>query len=125
MPTTTTIKWNWPLLASILTALAGVAGTVLTPIYGSTLSGQVQNILMAISALLLAIPAAHAASAALTRSNMRFSAQFAREQAAQDRVDAFAAATQAGHTLVVGTPADTPVPASVPMAAASAARPAQ
>ena len=101
MPTTT-IKWNWPLLASILTAFAGVAGTVLTPVYGTNLSGQVQAILMAISGLLLAIPTTHAASAALTRSNAKWTASFAREQEALRPTQ--------GQTFVVSTPTS-PVPA--------------
>ena len=104
---TTTIKWNWPLLASVCTALAGVAGTVLTPIYGTQLSGAVQDLLQALSGLLVLIPTTHAASAALSRSNAVWQAAFAREQAALDRPPP--GPETYGHTYVLPSTGSAPV----------------
>ena len=52
---TTTKKFNWALLGAILTGLAGAAGTVLTPIYGTNLATNVQDILQAFSGLFAAL----------------------------------------------------------------------
>lgn len=53
------MKINWTFLASIASALAGVAGTVITPVYGTGLGSSVQGILQAVSGLLIAIGAWH------------------------------------------------------------------
>ena len=60
MPTTI----NLPLITSILAALAGAAGTILTPLYGNGLATTVQAVIQAISALLVVIPVTHASSVA-------------------------------------------------------------
>jgi hypothetical protein len=60
----TKININLPLVVSVLHSLAGVAGAVLTPVYGSQLSTASQGLLLAISALLVAIPGYHVASVA-------------------------------------------------------------
>ena len=65
-----TIKLNWPLLGAIVASIAGVVGTILTPIYGSSLTTQIQAVLQALSALLIAIPTWHVASTAATTSKM-------------------------------------------------------
>jgi hypothetical protein len=55
-----TMKLNLPMIAAFLGALAGIVGTVLTPIYGTHLTGEVQGVLQALSGLLLAIPVTYA-----------------------------------------------------------------
>lgn len=62
MPTNS--KINWVLLGSIVTTISGFVGTVLTPIYGSALTSNVQGILQAVSGLLAAIGAFHVTSVA-------------------------------------------------------------
>ena len=69
-----TIKFNWPLVASFVAALAGVVGTVLTPTLGDTLSTNVQAVLMAISGLLLVVPVHQASSTAAARSQAKYAA---------------------------------------------------
>lgn len=52
-----------PTLAKIVTIIslaAGVAGSIITPIYGVDLASAVQGVLQAVSALLVLIPSAHA-----------------------------------------------------------------
>lgn len=66
---------NLSLVASILSALAGVAGTVLTPIYGSNLSSAVGAVLQALSGLLVAIAAYHVTSVATTQAKAKIAAQ--------------------------------------------------
>ena len=58
----TSISINWAKVIAFLTALAGVAGTVLTPIYGSNLAGAVQGVILGVSGLLIAITGYHATS---------------------------------------------------------------
>jgi hypothetical protein len=100
-----TVKINWPWLGSIAAALAGVVGTIITPIYGDTLSSQVQNILLAISGLLLAIPTIHVAQVATARSNARYASELAWEN--QRRGAQVAAQTQVDQAVRV-------VPGAVP-----------
>lgn len=57
-----TVNLNWASVVAIVSALAGVAGTIITPIWGAQLASEVQGILQGLSALLVAIPAFHASS---------------------------------------------------------------
>jgi hypothetical protein len=72
-----TINFNWPLVGSVLSALAGIAGTVLTPTLGANLSSNIQAVLLAVSGLLLAIPAHQAAMTASHRSQTKYAAKLA------------------------------------------------
>lgn len=65
------MKINWTLLASIVSALAGVVGTVITPIYGSSLSASVGGVLQAVSGVLLAIGAFHVSSVAVAQAKAK------------------------------------------------------
>ncbi|MDE2096446.1 MAG: hypothetical protein KGL39_04310 [Patescibacteria group bacterium] len=55
-------KINLSMVASVLSALAGVVGTVLTPTLGSHLATQTAVTLQAVSGLLLAIAGWHVTS---------------------------------------------------------------
>ena len=46
---------SWATIIAVFSALAGVIGTVLTPLLGSSLAGGVQVVLQAISGLLVLI----------------------------------------------------------------------
>lgn len=56
---TTTMNFNWTTIAAVLSALAGVAGSVITPIWGSNLATSVQAVLQAISGILVVIAGWH------------------------------------------------------------------
>ena len=66
-----TIKINWPLLATLTATLAGAAGTILTPMYGESLSNAVQAVLQALSGLLLIIPTVHASQIVVGQASTR------------------------------------------------------
>lgn len=51
---------TWAKALAAFSALAGASGAVLTPLLGSTLSGAVQTALVAISGVLVLIPATSA-----------------------------------------------------------------
>jgi len=57
-----TVTFNWQTVTALVAALAGVAGTIITPIWGTQLASEIQGILQGLSALLIAIPAFHATS---------------------------------------------------------------
>jgi hypothetical protein len=67
---------NLPLIAAICAALAGVAGTILTPLYGANLSTAVSAVLQALSGLLVLIPTLHASSVAATTGKLRARAKY-------------------------------------------------
>jgi hypothetical protein len=46
---------NWPTIIAVVSAIAGVTGTVLTPLIGSSLATGVQTVLQAVSGLLILI----------------------------------------------------------------------
>jgi len=50
---TTNVKWS--VLIATISALAGVAGSILTPLLGSNLAAGVQVVLQAVSGLLVII----------------------------------------------------------------------
>ena len=62
------MKINLALIASIISALAGATGTVLTPIYGSNLSAGVAAVLQAVSGLLVLIGGYHVTSVATAQA---------------------------------------------------------
>lgn len=72
-----TVNINWATLGAIAAALAGIAGTILTPIYGSGLSGEVQAVLQGLSALLIAIPGWHITSVAASKAKYNHLAKMA------------------------------------------------
>ncbi len=55
------MKINWTLVAQIVAAVAGVVGTVVTPIWGSQVASSVQDFLQALSGVLVLIPTLTAA----------------------------------------------------------------
>jgi hypothetical protein len=69
------VKINLPLVITVLAALGGIAGTVLTPIYGAQLTTAVQGVLQAISALLVLLPVHHASSIVVSQSRARIFAE--------------------------------------------------
>lgn len=62
---------NWTLIAQVVSALAGAAGTILTPIYGTNLASAIVGVLQALSALLLVIPTVTTAVVHVTREKAR------------------------------------------------------
>ena len=66
-----TVNVNWALIGAILATLAGIAGTILTPLYGTQLATAVQVSIPSLSALLIAIPPYHVASVAAATSKMK------------------------------------------------------
>ena len=57
---TSTFTINWTTIIATFTALAGVAGSILTPIFGTHLAIEIQSILQGLAAVLVVLPAAHA-----------------------------------------------------------------
>lgn len=53
---------SWAKFVAVLSALAGVVGTIITPIYGATLGSEVQDILQAVCGVLLLFPGLAATS---------------------------------------------------------------
>lgn len=74
-----TVDINFPLIGSIVAAVAGVVGTILTPIYGVTLATAVKAFLLALSTLLIAIPTWHLASVAATSAKSKAAARALRK----------------------------------------------
>ena len=60
-----TFKFNLATFVAVLHSLAGVAGLVLTPVFGSSLSASAQTALLAVSGLLASIGAYHVGSVAV------------------------------------------------------------
>lgn len=56
------MKLTWPTILAVVSGLAGVAGAIVTPIYGSALAGEVQGVLEGISGILVIIAGGHATS---------------------------------------------------------------
>ncbi len=73
--------FSWASVIAVVSGLAGVAGTVLTPIYGSNLANSVQATLMAISGLLVVISGYHATSVVASTAKMKASYHVAAENA--------------------------------------------
>jgi hypothetical protein len=65
------MKLNLSLIASIISALAGAVGTVLTPIYGSNLSAGVSTVLQSVSGLLVLIAGYHVTAVATTQAKAK------------------------------------------------------
>ena len=78
----TSIPWNWATVIAVISGLAGVAGTVLTPIYGSNLANSVQAVLMALSGVLVAISGYHATSVVATTAKAKAAIRLNAELAA-------------------------------------------
>jgi ABC-type dipeptide/oligopeptide/nickel transport system permease subunit len=68
---------NWAAIGAVIATLAGVAGTIITPIWGTHLAGEVQAVLMGLSAILIAIPTFHVASVAATKAKYNHLAKMA------------------------------------------------
>jgi uncharacterized membrane protein YjjB (DUF3815 family) len=75
-----TVKINWALLGSVLTALAGVAGSVLTPLYGTGLSNAVSVVLQSLAALLVLIPGLHMTQVAAANAKANSAARLAQAE---------------------------------------------
>ena len=71
------VNINWATLGAIASALAGIAGSVITPIYGTGLATTIVGVLMGLSAILIAIPGWHIASVAATKAKYNHLAQMA------------------------------------------------
>lgn len=62
---------DWASIAATLAAIAGVIGTILTPLLGSQLSTAVEAVIEAISGVLVVIPSYHVSVVAKTRALTR------------------------------------------------------
>jgi hypothetical protein len=69
---------NWATVIAVVTALAGAAGSIITPIWGTQLATQVQVVLQALAGLLVLIPAAHATSVTAHVAKAKASARLGR-----------------------------------------------
>jgi hypothetical protein len=65
---------NWTTIGTAVSALAGVVGTILTPIYGTQLAGGVQAVLQSVSGLLILIGGYHVTSVAAAKAMAKFAA---------------------------------------------------
>ncbi|HVX20873.1 MAG TPA: hypothetical protein VHB02_05975 [Acidimicrobiales bacterium] len=65
------LRANLPLIGAVIATLAGIAGTVLTPLYGEGLANGVQTVLQAISGFLLTLPTYHVVRIAAVRARAR------------------------------------------------------
>lgn len=83
-----TVTINWALIGSIVAAAAGVVGSILTPIYGTSLSTSVQAVLMAVSGLLVLIPTFHVGAVASYNSKLRYAASLHNANTALDGIPA-------------------------------------
>ena len=77
-----TLKLNWPTILAVVSGLAGVAGSVLTPIYGTALATQVQVVLQAVAGLLVLIAGYHATTVTAANATARATYRLADERAA-------------------------------------------
>ena len=76
------VNLNLPLIASICAALAGVAGTILTPLYGADLTTAVQGVLQSLSSLLLLIPTLHVSSVGAANAKAKIAVRSRQQLAA-------------------------------------------
>ncbi len=65
-------KVNWAGVIAVLTGLAGIAGSVITPIFGQQLASETANILQGLSAVLLVITGYHAQALAVAKAKAKF-----------------------------------------------------
>lgn len=72
-----TVKINLPLIAAVLTALAGAAGTALIPLCGQNLASGVQTVLQAVAGLLVLIPTYHVSNVAASTAKAKTQARLA------------------------------------------------
>jgi hypothetical protein len=79
----TTVNINWATVGATVAALAGAAGTIITPIFGTTLATDITGILQGLSALLLVIPTWHVTSVAATNAKESHAAKVAVAQEAE------------------------------------------
>jgi hypothetical protein len=56
------MKIPWATIIAVVSGLAGVAGAIVTPIWGTALAGQVQAVLEALSGILVIIAGGAATS---------------------------------------------------------------
>lgn len=66
-----TVNINWSYVSTIVAALAGIAGVVVTPIYGTGLAGALQGVITAIAGVLVLLPVHHVATVAVTTAKAR------------------------------------------------------
>ena len=59
------MKITWATVIAVVSGLAGVAGVVVTPLWGTALAGEVQAVLMAISGILVIVNGGAATTVAL------------------------------------------------------------
>lgn len=78
-----TVTINWTVLGSIVSALAGAAGSVITPIYGAGLATSVSAVLQGLSGLLVAIGAFHVTAVAATEAKAKVALKYERLRLAQ------------------------------------------
>ena len=69
------INFSWSMLASIVSALSGVVGSIVTPLYGSHVTASVQAVLAALSALLIVIAGYHVTSVAAANAKAKAAAK--------------------------------------------------
>ena len=54
------MKITWAQVIAVVSGLAGVAGAIVTPLYGSALAGEVKAVLEAVSGILVIVAGTHA-----------------------------------------------------------------
>jgi hypothetical protein len=62
---------NWATVIAVVSGLAGVAGTVITPIWGTSIANSVQAVLMSVSGLLVLISGYHATAVVASTAKMK------------------------------------------------------
>lgn len=57
-------KLNWAQIIAVVSGLAGVVGSVVTPIWGAALAGEVQAVIQAVSGILVILAGGSATAVA-------------------------------------------------------------
>ncbi len=63
-------KLPWAKILAVVSGLAGIAGAVVTPVFGSALAGEVQAVLEAVSGILVIIAGTHATSLVYVKAKL-------------------------------------------------------
>ena len=75
----TNVKLNWAMILAVLSGLGGAVGLIVTPIWGTHMTTQVQAVVAAVSALLVAISGYHATSVVTSTAKAKASARLSAE----------------------------------------------
>jgi len=77
------MKINWSTVIAVFSGLAGVAGAVVTPIWGTHLAGEVQAVIEAISGVLVIIAGYHATTVLTAQAKAKIARPVATKAAAK------------------------------------------